>query len=123
MEAKSYSSSPISELITTKKEVSFEDLFKFYNLDDDFSKIIVEKISVYFSLLVEIIVCTYDPELIIIQGKFAQLEDKYFKKIANVVENSLYPKIKKKIILKKSAHHKEISVLGAAGIVFDKVPI
>jgi predicted NBD/HSP70 family sugar kinase len=123
MEDKSYSNSPIRELKNTKKEISFEDLFQYYNSNDEFSKIIVEKLSVYFSLLIEIIVCTYDPELIIIQGKFTLLEDKYFKKIANVVEKSLYPNIKKKIILKTSAHHKEISVLGAAGIVFDKVPI
>ena len=118
---KSYSSSPIRKLVDSGEEVSFDDLFSSYNSGDEFSKIIVEKITIYFSSLLEIILCTYDPELIIIQGQYSLLGDDYFKKISDIVKESVYPKVKKEIVIKRTLQAKEKSIIGAAGIIFDQV--
>ena len=98
---KSYSVSPIRRL-TGSGEVSFEDLFDFYNSGDEFSRFIVGKITIYLTSLIETIVCTYDPELIIIQGKYSSLEDDYFKNIADIIKKSVYPKVDKDIVIKRT---------------------
>lgn len=119
----SYSDSPIRKIKDSGKRLTLNDLFNSYNSDDEFSRVIVEKISKYLILLINTIVCTYDPELIIIQGKYSLLKDEYYREVASIIEGSLYPQVKKKIIIKRSTRTREMSILGSAGIVFDKVSI
>jgi len=119
---KSYSSSPVKKL-TGSGEISFEDLFDLYNSGDGFARFIVGKITVYLTSLIETIVCTYDPELIIIQGKYSSLEDVYFKNISDSIKESVYPEVNKEIVIKRTTQAKEKSIIGAAGIIFDEISI
>jgi N-acetylglucosamine repressor len=120
---KSFSISKISKILSSGDKVSLDALFDQYNLGDKFSRIVVEEISKYFILLINIIVCTYDPELIIVQGKYSILENEFFENVTSSVKNSVYPQVEKKVVIKRSTRTDEMSILGAAGIVFDKVSL
>lgn len=120
---KSFSKSPLSNSFTINSSIKMEDLFINYNLGDEFANVIIEKLSDYFTLLINIIFCTYDPELLIIHGKFSMLDDKFFGKISGSIKEFIFPKLKKKIVIKKSLQSREMAILGAAGMVLDGVSI
>jgi len=119
---RSYPGSPIKK-IADQGVIPFKDLFDSYNSGDEFSSMVVDKITVYLATLIEIIVCTYDPELIIIQGKYSTLNDDYFKEISKDIKRSLYPRVNKEIAIKRTTQAKEMSIIGAAGIIFDEISI
>ena len=120
---KLFEESDLKRIYLENNKVELFELFESFNKRDKFSKIIIEEISEYFVLLIIIIICTYDPELIIIHGVFSLLEDSYFENIKEIVENSLFPQIDKKFVIKRSLKTKEMGILGAASMVFDIVPI
>ena len=120
---KSFSKSPLSQIFAVNSSIKMEDLFSNYNLGDEFANVIIEKLSNYFTLLINIIVCNYDPELIIIHGKYSMLDDKFFEKITGFIKESVFPTLKKKIVIKKSLQTREMAILGAAGMVLDGVSI
>ncbi len=120
---KSYRKSPISKIIVSESGISMEQLFNIYNSGDNFAKHIMEKILNYFVILLNIIICTYDPDLIIIHGKYSLLNDEFFKKISDCIRESLFQRLDKEILIKKSIWTKEIGILGSAGIIMDKVSI
>ena len=73
--------------------------------------------------LLTIIICTYDPDLIIIHGKYSLLNDDYYKRITYELEKMIFPGMKKKITIKRSLHSKEVLILGAVGMILDEVAV
>ncbi len=121
--SKLFSESSLSKIFAINSAIKMEDLFSNYNLGDKFSNLIVEKLSYYFTLLINIIVCSYDPELIIIHGKYSMLCDEFFEKITESINESVFPTLEKKIVIKRSLQTKEMAIRGAAGMVLDEVSI
>jgi len=120
---KSFKKSPLLDGYSNDPGVSLQDLFENYNKNDAFSKMIMDEISNYFIQLLTIIICTYDPDLIIIHGKYSLLNDGYFKNITCRLEEMIFPGMKKKITIKKSLHSKEALILGAVGMILDEVAV
>lgn len=121
--SKLFPKSPLSQIFNLNSEIKMEDLFSNYNLGDEFSNIIVEKLINNFAFLINIIVCSYDPELIIIHGKYSMLDDRFFEKVIVIIQDSIFPTLKKKIVIKKSLQSTEAAILGAAGMVLNETLI
>ena len=113
--------SPISQLIKKNEILSLNDLFYHYNNNDKFSILVMRKVTYFFALLIINILCTFDIDLIIIHGKFAKLKDDFFNEISHLVNNNIFPEIKKEINIKRSLKSKEMGIMGAASMVLDIV--
>ena len=122
-DTKLFLESPLKKLFYKNEKIKIEDLFNCYNDGDVYSRTIMNKLSNYLISLLNIIVCTYDPDLIIIHGKYAILNNDYYKLISKSLEKYVFPSLKKKIVIKKSFQTREMAFLGAASMVFEQVNI
>lgn len=118
-----FENSMLLKKIDNSEYIKLEDLFISYNNDDGCAKIVLDKISDYFSVMIISTVCTIDADLIIIHGKFSILKDKFFETVAEKVHGRIFPAMDKEINIKRSIKSKQMGIIGSASMVLDVVPI
>jgi len=116
-----YKDSPLLKVYEQNGKISFQDLFLNYNKRDKFSELVMEEIIYWFGVGISNLICSYDPEIIIIHGKYLALNERFFKKVEEVAHKNIFPKIKKKIKIKKSKIGRDIGVIGSASMVLDTI--
>ena len=119
------SSSEIFKVYKNNNYIHLEDLFYILNNshNDSFSKFILKKIIRLFAIGITNTICVLDPDLIIIQGKFAQLDDFFFEEVKRFINENIFKDINKEINIQKSTKSKEMGIIGAASMVLDIIPI
>ena len=103
--------------------ISFNELFDNFNKEDELAGFIVEKMIYWFGMGLSNLVCAYDPELIIIHGKYLSLNDIFFEKLKEVVSRNVFPKMTKVINIKKSKMGKDIGIMGSSSMVLDTIEL
>lgn len=120
-----YRSPAFINMYNKESEISLDNLFNYFNNnpEDDFVKLILDKIVYIFAIMLINLICVIDTELIIIHGKFTILNDRFFKKVLKIVGKNIFPDIKKKIEIIRSPHSNEIDIMGSAGMVLEEIGI
>ncbi|MCL4416502.1 MAG: ROK family transcriptional regulator [Actinobacteria bacterium] len=115
----------IFKIYKNNNYISLEDLFFALNKnqDEDFSKFILKKIIRLFAIGIANTICAFDPDLIIIHGKFALFDDFFFEEVRKFINNNIFQNIKKEINIQKSIKSKEMGIVGAASMILDIIPI
>jgi predicted NBD/HSP70 family sugar kinase len=108
-----------------KENLKMNEIFEILNnnYNDNSLYEIIDKIANIFSLVIANVICTFDPELIIIHGKFSRLGDYFYDRIQNIIENKIFPEINKKINIERSLISKEMGIKGSASMVLDVINI
>ncbi|MHB8277798.1 MAG: ROK family transcriptional regulator [Candidatus Humimicrobiaceae bacterium] len=119
------SDSEIFKVYKNNNYISLEDLFYILNKnqDEDFSKFILKKIIILFAIGIANTICVFDPNLIIIQGKFTLLGDFFFEEVRKFINKNIFQDIEKEINIQKSTKSKEMGIVGAASMILDIIPI
>lgn len=115
----SYGESLLLDTYKKNGRVSHEEVFRYYNKKDKLAEKIVENIIYWFGIGISNLICCYDPELIILHGIYIELNDHFFNSLNNIIDQNIFPKIKKDIKIVKTEIGKEIGIIGAASIILD----
>ena len=109
----------------TDRNTSLDEIFKILNNNHESEKIsrIIDEIACIFAFGIANVVCTFDPEVIIIQGKFSRLGNYFYKKVKDIVKEAVFPLVKKKINIERSSISKEMGIMGSASMVLDVINI
>lgn len=107
------------------KAIPLKVLFNYLNgnKENEFSKIIIDKIAQLFAIGISNIICIFDIDIIIIHGKFALLDDYFYEKIEEIISKIIFPNIEKEIKIKRSLFNKQMGLKGAASVVLDVIDI
>lgn len=89
--------------------------------DDSLAKLVSDEITYWLGVGVSLITANLDPELIVISGEYAAGGNCFLNKIKKVAENNILPSVEKEINIKYSTLGKKSGLLGAAGMVLDKL--
>jgi predicted NBD/HSP70 family sugar kinase len=113
-----------SELLKKRKDNqdnqnTFEELFDFYKKGDALAVEVVNKIIYWFAKGISNLICTYDPELIVIHGKYLNLDRSFFKKVEEAAVKDIFPKLNKVIKIKKSVIGHDIGIVGSSSLVLE----
>jgi predicted NBD/HSP70 family sugar kinase len=65
----------------------------------------------------------YDPELIVIHGKYLNLDRSFFKKVEEAAVKNIFPKLNKVVKIKKSVIGRDIGIVGSSSLVLEIVDI
>lgn len=118
-----HANSPLHQKYMKDKKVTLEYLFESYNQKDEFAEYIIGKIIPIFAMAIANIVCNFDIDLIIIQGRYALLNDSFIEKVKEIVDRYVFPDIEKVIDIKRSLISKEMGIMGSASMVLDVIDI
>jgi N-acetylglucosamine repressor len=100
-----------------ESKILFECLYK----NDGLAKKIVDEISYWLGIAISIIVAVIDPELIIISGEYTAGGDYLIEKVKEIAEKNILPSVKKNINIKYSQLGKIAGLVGATGMILDKL--
>jgi len=118
-----HTNSPLYQKYMKDRKVTLKYLFESYNQKDEFAEYIIGKIIPIFAVAIANIVCNFDIDLIIVQGRYALLNDSFIEKVKEIVNRYVFPDIEKEIDIKRSIISKEMGIMGSASMVLDVVDI
>ena len=72
---------------TDPDNISIEDIFEASNLGDPFARNLIDEVAKWFSIAINNIILMYDPDIVIIQGLYAQAGDYLLKTIRTKVND------------------------------------
>lgn len=119
----SFEESKLFKIFKEKGEISLNQLFINYNNKDKIAELIMEKLIKWFALGISNLVCLYDPEIIIIHGEYTVLNKIFFNKLNELINLYVFPKLRKKITIKKTNLGPDIGIVGAISMVLDIIDL
>jgi glucokinase len=109
--------------INLKRKIRLKELFEKYNKKDEFATDVMKDVSVYFSLLISSLVCHFDIDLIIVQGSYSIIDDRFFSEVKEFVDKNVFSEIDKDFQIIRSINSREMGIMGSASMVLDVVKI
>lgn len=101
-------------------EISYKDIFAAADQGDEFARMLIEYPAKYFAAAISHVVQVCDPELIIIQGEYAEAGDYFLERIRDRVRKTTLPGMDKNIHIQYSKLGDKQGIVGAAHFAADQ---
>jgi len=101
----------------SEEEITVNDIFISANSGDALGRILMDEIIRWFTIGISNIILMYDPEIIIIQGVYAEAGEYFLENLKQGVNTCSLVKIKKNVEVQYSNLGKDRGILGGAAFV------